>query len=145
MYNNISYNYQKPQNTATLDQFISCKSDTVMSYHNISFQDKIDNINYDTYNIIGDYIEEIKSNSLLVNLTDEQFFRYKYRPKLLCYDIYNNGELAFIILAINDMYSVKQFCKKRIYMPNQDEMKTIVSQLFNSNKDNIDAYNKNKT
>ena len=30
-------------------------------------------------------------------------------------------------------------------MPNQDEMKTIVSQLFNSNKDNIDTYNKNKT
>lgn len=141
MYNDIAYDYQKPQNTSTIEQFISCKSNNTISYHNTSFIDKYDNINYDTYNVISDYIEEIKDKCNLVVLTNNELYRYKYRPKLLCYDIYGNTELAFLILIINDMYSVKQFNKKRIYMPTKEIMKQITSQLFNSNKDDMDAYN----
>lgn len=145
MYNNISYDYQKPYFTYSLDQFISCKSDTVMSYHNLSFCDKYNDIIYDTYNVLGDYIDEIKEKCVNVKLSNNQYWFYKYRPKLLCHDTYGNGELAFIILAINDMYNTKQFTKKRILMPTKENMNIIVTQLFNANKDNIDIYNKSKT
>ena len=140
---NISYEYQKPQNTWSLDQFISCKSDIVMSYHNLSFTDRNGDILYDTYNVISDYIDEIREYCVKVVLDDKQFFRYKYRPKLLCYEIYGNGELAFIIMIINDMCSFKDFTKKKLFMPKREDMKKIIQYLFNANKFNIDKYNKN--
>lgn len=140
---NISYEYQKPQNTWSLDQFISCKSDTTMSYHNLSFTDRNGDILYDTYNVISDYIDEIREYCVKVVLDDKQFFRYKYRPKLLCYEIYGNGELAFIIMIINDICSFKDFTKKKLFMPKREDMKKIIQYLFNANKFNIDKYNKN--
>ena len=140
---NISYEYQKPQNTWSLDQFISCKSDTTMSYPNLSFTDRNGDILYDTYNVISDYIDEIREYCVKVVLDDKQFFRYKYRPKLLCYEIYGNGELAFIIMIINDMCSFKDFTKKKLFMPKREDMKKIIQYLFNANKFNIDKYNKN--
>lgn len=139
---NISYEYQKPQNTWSLDQFIACKSDTVMSYHNLSFVDRKDDILYDTYNVLSDYIDEIKEYCVTIVFDDKQFYRYKYRPKLLCYDIYGNGELAFIIMIINDICNFKEFTKKKLYMPNRDDMKKIIQYLFNANKSVINKYNK---
>lgn len=143
---NISYDYQKPQNTWTLDQYIACKSEDAMNYHNLSFSDTYDNIVYDTYNVISDYIDELREEyCVAVTLTDKQLVRYKYRPKLLCYDVYGNGELAFIIMIINDMCNVKDFTKKKLFMPKRTDMSNIVKYLINANKSAINSYNKKST
>ena len=137
------YEYQKPQNTYTLDQYIACKSDTTMCYHNLSFVDKHGNINYDTYNVLSDYIDEIRNEyCVTVELSKDELNAYKYRPKLLCYDIYGNGELAFIILIINDMCNVKDFKKKKILMPKKATMTEMIRYLFNANRSSISTYNK---
>lgn len=140
----LSYEYQKPQNTYTLDQYIACQSDTIMCYANSSFIDKLGNIKQPAYNVVSDYIEELRSDDYCVSveLTDEQLTKYKYRPKLLCYDLYGNGELHFIILLMNDMYSVKQFSKKKLLLPTKDMMKEIASKILNANRDAISFYNK---
>ena len=136
------YGYQKPQNTWTIDQYISCKSDTTMNYHNMSFVDNRDNIAYDTYNVLTDYIDEIRSEyCVTVKLSDKDMEKYRYRPKLLCFDFYGNGELAFIIMAINDMCSVKEFTKNKIYMLSKAKMNTLVRYLSNANKSAIRTYN----
>jgi hypothetical protein len=143
MINNVSYDYQKPQNTYTLDQYISCQSDSNICYHNLSFIDNRDNIDYDTYNVISDYIDELRTEfTNNVILSDKDMERYKYRPKLLCYDIYGSGELAFIILIINDMCSVKQFTKKKLRMPTRSQMADICKYIYNANKKDIARYNK---
>lgn len=140
---NTSYSYQKPHNTRTIDQFNSCKSDTVMSYHNLSFIDINDGIAYDTYNVFSDYIDEIRDEyCLLVTLTDKEMDKYIYRPKLLCYDIYKNTELAFIILLLNDMCNIKDFKKRKIYMPKKDSMPELIRYLFNANRSVLQRYNK---
>lgn len=139
---NTSYDYAKPQFTYTLDQYISCQSDSTFSYHNLSFVDIYDNIKYDTYNVISDYIDEIREYCVKVVLTDDQLNNYKYRPKLLCYDIYGNGELAYLILIINDMYSVKDFSKKKLLMPKKNVMTELIKYLFNANRQAISMYNK---
>lgn len=142
---NVSYSYQKPQNTYTIDQYIACQSNDVMCYHNLSFVDIHDNFKYDTYNILTDYIDEIRDEYCLrVVLNDKQMEKYKYKPKLLCYDIYGNTELAFIILFINDMSSVKEFTKKTLLMPSKEQMNNLTKYLYNSNKNAIQLYNKNK-
>lgn len=140
---NVSYNYQKPNLTYTLDQYIACGSDSVMCYHNLSFIDIHDNIAYDTYNVLSDYIDEIRDEYCVkIVLNDEQMEKYKYRPKLLCWDIYGNGELAFIIMLVNDMCNVKSFKKKKIYMPRKSSMTQLVKYLFNANRSVIQSYNK---
>jgi hypothetical protein len=142
----VTYEYQKPQNTYTLDQYIACKSDTLMCYANTSFNDYLNDgdLCQTSYNVVSDYIDELRDDEycLSVELTDEQLTKYKYRPKLLCYDIYGNTELYFIILLINDMYSTKQFTKKKLLMPTAESMKLISSRIINANRTAMEVYNK---
>lgn len=143
---NPSYDYQKPHLTYTLDQFAACGSDNVMSYHNLSFVDIHDGIAYDTHNVLSDYIDEIRDEYCVsVVLDDMQMQKYKYRPKLLCWDIYGNTELAFIILLINDMCNIKSFKKKKLLMPKKAAMAELTKYLFNANKQAIQYYNKKNT
>ena len=144
--NNILYNYNKPQNTYTIDQFIQCQSDTNVCYNNLSFIDQRNSIKYNTYNVLSDYIDEIRENyCMTIKLDSDQLFKYMYKPKLLCNDIYGNGELAFIILEINDICSIKEFNKEILLMPTKENMNLITSRIFNSDKNDIKIYNeKNK-
>ena len=111
--------------------------------NNLSFTDIHNGIEYDTYNVFSDYLDEIRDEYCLpVVLTDDQLIRYMYRPKLLCWDIYGNTELAFMILLINDMCNIKQFNRKKILMPRKDNMALIIKYIFNANKDVLSSYNK---
>jgi GH18 family chitinase len=113
-----------------------------MSYHNLSFCNTRDGITYDTYNTLTDYIDEIRDEYCIdVTLTTDQLEKYRYRPKLLCYDIYGNTELAFIILIINDMCNVKQFNKKKLKMLRKTDMQNVVKYLYNANNGVIKTYN----
>ena len=142
----INYEYKKSHLTDTLDQYIACQSDTSFCYNNLSFIDRNGNIDYNTYNVVRDYIDELRDEYCkTVILTDEQVFKYKYKPKLLCFDIYGNGELAFLILLINDMYNAKQFTKNKLLMPTKAVMAEITKYIYNSNKNSIADYNDKTT
>ena len=79
----INYEYKKSHLTDTLDQYIACQSDTSFYYNNLSFIDRNGNIDYNTYNVVRDYIDELRDEYCkIVILTDEQVFKYKYKPKL---------------------------------------------------------------
>lgn len=137
-----SYEYQKAYNTYTLDQYIACQSDNITCYNNLSFIDRINNIRYATYNVVSDYIDELRDEYCVkVVLTDNELNKYKYRPKLLCHDVYANGELAFIILLINDMCSVKEFTSATLLMPKKDVMTEVTKHLMNANRSSISEYN----
>jgi hypothetical protein len=137
-----SYNYQKPETTYTLDQFIACQSDTSFCYNNLSFIDQIDNIKFSTYNVVSDYMDEIVSKYCVdVELSDDQLTKYKYRPKLLCYDIYGSQELYYLILVINDMRSIKEFSKNKIKLPTKTNMTELTKAIINSNRLDIQKYN----
>src|SRR5574344_2109562 len=94
---------------STLAEFISYSNSTKISYNNLSFIDILDDIKFPIVNIIDDYVDEIKDKSFDVTLSDKEYLKYKYRPKLLANDIYGNGEYYFIILAINGICNVKEF------------------------------------
>ena len=137
-----TYDYQKPESTYTLDQFISCQSDSNFCYNNLSFIDQIDNIKYNIYNVASDYIDEIVSNyCVTVILTDDQLSKYKYRPKLLCYDLYGSQELYYLILIINDICSIKDFTKNTLKLPTKVNMPVITKAIMNSNRSDIQKYN----
>jgi hypothetical protein len=136
------FNVTKPEDTYTIDQFIECQSDEEVNYYNFSYVDQYDNMKYSTYNVISDYLDDIREDyAKTVTLDQNQLLKYMYRPKLLCYDIYGNSELAFIILLLNDMCNVKDFNKSKILMLTKSDMSDITKWIYNSNKDAIAVYN----
>ena len=146
----LSYVYSSPTETYTIDQYIACQSDTDISYKNLSFVDKIQykelsrDIHYSAYNVVSDYIDELRDEyCVTVILSDKELVQYMYRPKLLCHKLYGSGELAFLILAVNDMYSVKQFVKSKILLPKKTIMAQLCKYIYNANYQAISKYNKN--
>lgn len=131
-----------PQDTTTIEEFIEAGRGVTIQYPTLSFTDILQNGTRATVlNVINDYMKEIKSASVMVELDKDQQFTYFYKPKLLCYDTYGNPELYFIILLMNDMADVKEFTKPKIRMLKKDHMSAILTNIYNAEKDAIKAYN----
>lgn len=141
------YGYRNADTTHTIDELIACQSDTSMCYNNLSFIDQYDGIKFNTYNVLSDYIDDIKNNYCkLIELNTNEAWKYKYRPKLLAYDIYGNSELGFILLILNDMCNTHEFTKTKLIMPTKDGMSELCKNIYNANKNAISEYNeKNKS
>lgn len=134
-----------PQNTSTIEEFIKAGSSISITYPHLSFSRTLSNgTSVAIHNVVSDYIEEIRNTCVNVALTQEQQFRYFYKPKLLCHDIYGNPELYYIILLINDMADVKEFTKPVIKMPRKTHMSELVSLIYNAEKEAIEDFNNNE-
>lgn len=118
-------NAHKPEHATNLEQFISLGQDVKITYNNYSIKEKVNGINYPVHNVIYDYIEEIKEKAVLVTLTDHEYLKYKFRPRLLAYDVYGNSELYFVLLALNNIIDIKDFNFKKLYMLKRDDIYTI--------------------
>ena len=80
-------------------------------------------INY--LSILDKYYDVLKDLAVTVKLSDDEFANYKYKPKLLCYDVYGNLDMCPLIFRLNNMTSVVDFTKQEIKMFKNDIFKTI--------------------
>lgn len=96
-------------------------------------------IMYPSSNVIYDYEEEFKKLSVSVKMTDSEFIKYRYKPKLLSYDLYGTTELFFALLYINNMYSIKDFNRKYIKLIRKDNMIGLLEAIYNAESDYINA------
>lgn len=92
---------------------------------------------YPEHNVIYDYEEEFKKLSLDVIMTDEEFLKYRFKPKLLAYDLYGSTELYFVILYTNGMYSIKDFNRKDIKLLKKSDMIGILEAIYNAERNYI--------
>lgn len=135
----------KPENTTTIEDFIKAGKDVTLSYDSLSFKDVLSNGTIvSILNVIDDYIEELREESLLVTFSIEEFRKYQYKPKLLSIDIYGNPELYYIILLLNDMADVKEFNKQSIYLIPKTKFFNLISTIYNAEKQVIAIYNDKK-
>ena len=130
-----------PEKTSSIQEFISFKNDTDISYNNLSFRDKYDNIIYPIKNIIDDYEEELMELTIDVELSESEYIKYRYKPKLLAYDIYGEGELDFIIMKLNTICNMKEFDMKRLKLIKLNDLDNFLTSIFNANKSDLDTYN----
>lgn len=133
----------KTNTSFTLDQFADSKSSNDMSYYSMSLleKDPSTNIEYDVFNVISDYMNELKQMSHPVTLSETEYYTYRFKPKLLAKYLYGNTELYFIILWINDMWSVKDFNLRTIKLIKNTELSEALSKINASEKSFIKAYN----
>ena len=68
-------------------------------------------------NSIADkYANELEENKHIVELTTKEYYKYRYNPKLLSYDIYGTTELWFFILMANELYSISDFDLRKVVL-----------------------------
>lgn len=131
-----------PQDTTTIEEFAESGSGITITYSNLSFEDMVSNGTIvSVHNVISDYLDELREASISVSLSYEQQYMYMYKPKLLCYDMYGNPELYFILLLINDMADVKEFNKPVIKMLRKADMSRLLTLIYNAEKKSIAEYN----
>lgn len=130
-----------PGTSSTIEEFISFKNDDSASYNNFSFKDKYGNIIYPIKNIIDDYTEELSELTIDITMSESEFLKYKYRPKVLANDVYGNPELDFLILAINGICNVKEFDSREIKLIRENDLDDFITSIYNANKEDLDIYN----
>lgn len=133
----------KTNKTFTLDQFADSKSSNTVSYYSMSLleKDPQNNIEYDVFNVVSDYMNELKAMAKEVTLSEAEYYTYRFKPKLLAHYLYGNGELYFIILWLNDMWSVKDFNLRTLKLIKNSELAQALSSINASEKSFIKAYN----
>ena len=104
-------------------------------------KDPQNNIEYDVFNVVSDYMNELKAMAKEVTLTESEYYTYRFKPKLLAHYLYGNGELYFIILWLNDMWSVKDFNLKTIKLISNKELSEALSSINASERSFIKSYN----
>lgn len=132
----------------SIKAFIATKPIISTDYSNMSFIEERERIQFTVGNIVtDDYFPELKAKAVKVYLSDKEIQKYKYRPKILAYDVYDNTELYYIILRINDLYNAKDFnlSKKYVYLLSKKDLKEFLADLYTFNNTNILAFNSKHT
>lgn len=132
----------EPYTASTLSDFISLGTNDKLTHYNFSILELMDNIEIPISNIIeNDYLNELRSLAENCELSDKELNIYKYKPHLLSLVLYDTPELYFIILAINDMASKKEFTEKNIKLLSKENMINILNMIYNAETEYID-YNR---
>ena len=124
-----------------LDDFIAYGKTLTISYQNLSLTEIFNDIKFPMFNIIQDYIEELKDEAITITFTDKEYYKYKYKPRLLSAYLYGSTEFFSIILQLNDIASEKEFTKKSIKLIPADTMKSLLEKIYIAEQNYLTSYN----
>jgi len=123
----------KPSETYTIQDFITAGASVEITYAKTSILEKVGTIEYPVHNIIYDYMEELLAVSVLVTLTDKEYQKYLYSPKILAYDLYGYTDFYFIIMALNNICNVKDFNFRKVRVLRPSDL-SIVNRIMVAEK-----------
>lgn len=124
--------------TNTIEQFIQTRNSNTINYDKLSIYETTESGHQIiTYNVLNDYYDEIMEQTLTVTLTEKEYERYCYKPKLLAHDVYNSIDLFFILLFTNNMSSVKEFNLRKIKMIPPENLMRLLSQILLAEDKNL--------
>lgn len=136
----------KPHKTATLEEFVESKTSSFTSYQAFSLVEIINDktsvpIEFPAYIVLNDYFDEIKALTVDIELSDVEYLKYRYRPKLLAFDLYANTELGFLILMINDIFSIRDFNLRKLKLIPKTSLSTLLTNIKSAESKFIENYN----
>ncbi len=140
--------FNRIKTTSTIQQLITAgkhlqyTSDTLSLKEHIKLADGTVVV-FNLYSLLDRYMDELEQFIMTIELSDEEYLKYRFQPKRLCLDIYNCPDLAPLILKINNMVSLLEFDKQsvRLFKTNiikiLNEIKTLEKDRFNLNASEI--------
>lgn len=108
---NINIKVSKIEETHTLQEFINISNSIPIKLDHRSFCmiEKRDGVEYPIYNVLDDYMIELKNSALNIVLTPVERETYMYQPKLLSHKIYGTTLFYHVILKLNNLCNVHEF------------------------------------
>lgn len=104
---------------STIQDIISAGKELKMCNRELSLKSVLVNSADEKYivnmsNLFEKYYEILLENTVIVVLTDEEYLKYRFKPKVLSYDLYGTKELHYLLLRLNHVYSVINFDFKEL-------------------------------
>lgn len=102
------------RNKSTIREVIEDGLELKMTIKDLSLKEVITNSSgekfvINMYNLYEKYYELLLEHTTLVTLSEEEYNRYRFKPKLLAKDLYGNQEIYYLLLRLNHIYSVINF------------------------------------
>ena len=121
----------------TVEEFIESNTGSKsINYHNFSIlqQEEVsgETLQLLDMNIVDDYIDELQSVCVNVQLSDKELMKYSYNPGLLAYDVYGSTELEFVILKLNGVIDPKDFNFPTIKLVEVSVLDDILSTIYSA-------------
>lgn len=130
------------ETTYTLADFIASGKMNTVDYDQFSYKDLVSNgTEVSILNVVNDYMREIKDVAVKVELSTQEYLKYRYKPKLLCRDVYGNGEVYYVIMLLNGRIDVKDFDIHELLMLRKADMNTLLTQIYNAEYKWMQEYN----
>ena len=138
----IALSNTDPARAYKLSHFIKMgRQAPTINYTDLSYRETYGNVSYVIKNVINDYLPELKQLSYKILLSDSEYEKYKYKPKLLSYDVYGNTEYYIYILLVNDICNVYDFDFKQLLMVPNSKLKAALSSIYRVEKANLIEFN----
>lgn len=136
----MASNDSEPSTMHTLEEFIAAgNASSAITYYKTSILDGTQGINYTIDNVVFDYMDEIKQLREPVLLDGVQKNYYKYDGVyLLSYDLYKTRDLAYLIMALNGVYTPRDFTMNPLYLIRPSNMSSILNLIYNAEKEYLD-------
>ena len=112
-------------NRSTIQDIITAGIENKLTNRELSIKEVLTNsanekFVVNLFNLFEKYYEILLDNTVIVTLSDSEYEKYRFNPKLLSYDLYGTYELHFMLLRLNHLYSVIEFDLQevRVFKPN---------------------------
>lgn len=101
-------------NISTINELISLGKQLKISSETMSIKEIVMNTHNERFivnftSVIDRYYDILLDHTSIVKLTDDEYLRYRYKPKLLSEELYGTQELHSLLLRLNHITSVIQF------------------------------------
>jgi len=122
------------RDTIELGKELEITSNT-LHYKKVITNSNNENFIFSISSIFDKYYELMKERTMIIELTDDEYRKYIYKPKLLSLDLYGTTELDFLLLRLNNMTSCIYFNKQTFKVFDKD-ITTLLNEIMIHEYDN---------
>lgn len=122
------------RDTIELGKELEITSNT-LHYKKVITNSNNENFIFSISSIFDKYYELMKERTMTIELTDDEYRKYIYKPKLLSLDLYGTTELDFLLLRLNNMTSCIYFNKQTFKVFDKD-ITTLLNEIMIHEHDN---------
>ena len=112
-------------NTSTIKSIIQNGKEEKMTANQLSLKTVITNsagkkFVVNLFNLFEKYYDILLDNTVTVVLTEDEYLKYRFKPKLLSKDLYGSKDLYYLLIRLNNIYTVIEFDFKevKVFTPN---------------------------
>ena len=129
----------------TITSLLDYERKNDITYNKLFLKSKIEksdgnNLLVNSTSFANKYREYILQHTYDKTFTDAELIKYKYSPKLFCYEEYGTVELWGLLLSVNNMTSCTEF-KKKTFKAFHDSIFDVINEILVTEEDRINKNN----